>query len=80
MKMSVSEFKARCTQVIREIGTQYEAVEVTNRGKTVVRVVPFDGEPTADAKQFFGSLRGSVTLMPGWEDPLGEDDWEVGGE
>ena len=32
MKMSVSEFKAKCTQVVREVATHPYMVEITNRG------------------------------------------------
>ena len=68
MQMSISEFKAKCTQVVREVGTKYKTVELTNRGKVVAQVVP---------PAFFGSLRGTVAYQPGWDEPLGEDDWEA---
>ena len=44
MQMSISEFKAKCTQVVREVGTKYQIVELTNRGKVVAQVVPPEPE------------------------------------
>lgn len=77
MQMSISEFKAKCTQVVREVGTKYQTVELTNRGKVVAQVVPPEPETKPDPQAFFGSLRGTVAYQPGWDEPLGEDDWEA---
>ena len=77
MQMSISEFKAKCTQVVREVGTKYQTVELTNRGKVVAQVVPPKPEAKPDPQSFFGSLRGTVEYQPGWDEPLGEDDWEA---
>ena len=77
MQMSISEFKAKCTQVVREVGTKYKTVELTNRGKVVAQIVPPEPETKPDPQSFFGSLRGTVTYQPGWDEPLGEDDWEA---
>lgn len=77
MQMSISEFKAKCTQVVREVGTKYQTVELTNRGKVVAQVVPPEPEAKPDPQSFFGSLRGTVSYQPGWDEPLGEDDWEA---
>lgn len=77
MQMSISEFKAKCTQVVREVGTKYQTVELTNRGKVVAQVVPPEPETKPDPQFFFGSLQGTVAYQPGWDEPLGEDDWEA---
>ena len=77
MQMSISEFKAKCTQVVREVGTKYKTVELTNRGKVIAQVVPPEPETKPDPQSFFGSLRGTVSYQPGWDEPLGEDDWET---
>ncbi len=77
MRMSISEFKAKCTQVVREVGTKYKTVALTNRGKVVAHVVPPQPEAQPDPQSFFGSLRGTVAYQSGWDDPLGEDDWEA---
>ena len=77
MQMPISEFKAKCTQVVREVGTKYQTVELTNRGKVVAQVVPPEPEAKPDPQSFFGSLQGTVVYQPGWDEPLGEDDWEA---
>ena len=77
MKMSISEFKAKCTQVVREVGVEYQAVELTNRGKVVARLVPPAVDEKPDPNQFFGSLKGTVSYQPGWDAPLGDEDWEA---
>ena len=76
--MSVSEFKAQCTRVVREVATHPYTVEITNRGKVVAVVSPPPVEVPADPKDFWGSLKGSVTYMaPDFDEPLGEDEWEA---
>ena len=77
MKMSISEFKAKCTQVVREVGAEYKTIELTNRGKVVARVVPPERDQKLDPRKFFGSLRGTVTYKEGWDEPLGEENWEA---
>jgi prevent-host-death family protein len=77
MRMSVTEFKARCTQVVREVATQPYTVEITNRGKVVAVVSPPIAKP-ADPGSFWGSLRGSVVYMaPDFDKPMGDGDWEA---
>ncbi len=76
MKMSISEFKAKCTQVVREVGTEYKTIDLTNRGRVVAHVVPAQPDKKPDPRGFFGSLRGTVTYKKGWDEPLGEKDWE----
>lgn len=46
MKMSASEFKARCLAVLDEVRATGEPVVITKRGRVVARVVPDtdDGE------------------------------------
>ncbi|MFT5089004.1 MAG: antitoxin (DNA-binding transcriptional repressor) of toxin-antitoxin stability system [Planctomycetota bacterium] len=77
MKMSISEFKAKCTQVVREVGAEYKTVDLTNRGKVVAHVVAAEPEAKPDPKIFFGSLKGTITYLEGWDAPLGEGDWEA---
>ncbi len=75
--MSISEFKAKCTQVVREVGVKYQTVDLTNRGKVVAHVVPSEPEEKLGSRQFWGSLQGTVTYRDGWDAPLGEEDWEA---
>lgn len=78
MKMSVSEFKAKCTQVVREVSSSPYTVEITNRGKVVAVVSGPPAEEENDAGAFWGSLKGTVLyLSPEFDEPLGDDDWEA---
>ena len=78
MKISVSEFKAKCTQVVREVATHPYAVEITNRGKVVAVMSPPPAEERANPGAFWGSLKGSVIYMaPDFDEPMGEADWEA---
>lgn len=78
MKISVSEFKAKCTQMVREVASHPYTVEITNRGKVVAVVSPPPEEPPEDPKAFWGSLHGSVTyIAPDFDEPLGDEDWEA---
>jgi len=77
MKISVSEFKAKCTQMIRQVAEDGDPLEIMNRGRVVARVQQATEEPPPDPKTFFGSLKGTVSFQPGWDEPLGEADWEA---
>ena len=78
MRMAVSEFKAKCTQVLRDIAAQGTVVEVTNRGRVIAVVVPPRPDELPDPRQFFGSLRGTVLyLSADFDEPLGDGEWEA---
>ena len=78
MKMPVSEFKARCTQVLREVASKPYTVEVTNRGKVIAVVSSAKLEKKPDPKEFWGSLRGTVTyIAPDFDEALGDVEWEA---
>jgi len=72
MQIAVSEFKARCTEILR---TLKEPIEITNRGKVVAVISP----PPATGKQnpIVGCLKGAIIYAPDWDEPLGEADWEA---
>jgi prevent-host-death family protein len=76
MKMSVSEFKAKCTHVLREVATEYTTIEVTNRGKVIAVVEP--PKPTTKVNPAWGSLKGKVAyIAPDFDRPLGDKEWEA---
>lgn len=53
----ITEFKARCLEIIASVTQSGEAVEVTRRGSSMVRVVPAE---VAEPQPAYGFLRGSV--------------------
>ncbi len=77
MKVSVTEFKSKCTQFIRDVADLNQTIEITKRGKIVAVVVPPELSNEIDPHKFLGCLEGTVSYAPDWEQPLGEDDWEA---
>ena len=54
--IGAAEFKAHCLRIMKEIGRTGEAITVTHRGVPIVEVKPFEAEPKARSKLFFGCL------------------------
>jgi prevent-host-death family protein len=76
MKVSVSEFKAKCTHILREVATQPYTVEITKRGKVVAVVSQPQQEDGNNPA--WGALKGTVlSVSPAFDEPLGEDEWEA---
>lgn len=79
MKMAVSEFKAKCTRVLRNMAAKSDPVEITSHGKVVAIVCPPKPVKTPDPKEFFGSLKGTVLFISeDFDEPLGDEKWEAG--
>jgi len=76
MKVAVSEFKAKCTRMFRDVEELRETIEVTRRGKVIAIIRPPETGKT-DPAEFLGCLQGTVSYTPDWDDPLGEDDWDT---
>jgi hypothetical protein len=76
-RISVSEFKAHCTALLREMRAKPQRWQITNRGKVIAEVGPPAAAEIPDPKQWLGSLRGTVTYHPGWDQPEDPDQWEA---
>ena len=74
MQMPVTEFKAKCTSIFRDIEKQRKSIEITRRGKIIAIVQP-PADTGADPEYFLGCLHDTLTFNPGWEEPLGDDEW-----
>jgi prevent-host-death family protein len=62
MTISVTEFKTKCLQVLKEVRAGCGPIEITRHGKVVARIVP--AEPAAaSAKQPWERLRGRGRLL-----------------
>jgi hypothetical protein len=77
MKISVSEFKSKCTKFIRDVENLNQTIEITKRGKIVAIVTSPASPKKIDLQEFLGCLHGTVTYAPDWDRPMGEDDWEA---
>ncbi len=76
MKIAVSEFKAKCSQIFRSIEELDEIIQVTRRGKIIAVVQPPLTEK-ADPEEFLNCLQGTISYSDKWDEPLGEEDWDV---
>ena len=76
MEIPVTEFKAKCTRILREITSQPHIVKVTSRGKIIAVVSPPKPEKKPNPKDFIGSLKGSASYIGDIISPL-ENEWEA---
>ena len=76
-EISVTELKAHCTQVIREVAdTPYT---ITKRGKPVAIITPIteaDDKRPKTIDEYMGSLRGSVSRYGDIISPIDEE-WDA---
>jgi prevent-host-death family protein len=75
MKQSVSKstFKAKALEYFREVESTGKELVITDHGKPVLKVIPYNHDP-AEALQ---SLRGSVLRYEDPLEPVGVEDWEA---
>ena len=70
------QFKAKCLQIMDEVGATGESVIVTKRGRPVAKLVPIRD---ADPSSIFGCMRdsarivGDITVSP-WQEEFGDRD------
>ena len=76
MQVAISVFKTQCTRFVREMSAKLEPIQITNHGKVMAVLTP--PPPSTKANPACGSLKGSVTYQPGWDAPLGPEDWDAG--
>ena len=71
-KVSKSQFKPRALEYFREIERTGKELIITDRGKPVLKIVPF----AQNTQDILNSLRGSVIKYDRPTDPVGMDEWE----
>lgn len=70
MKVSVYEAKSKLSQMINK-ALDGEEVVITRNGKDTVMLVPAtNGKKTS----WIGSMKGQISMRPGLDDPLDDDD------
>jgi prevent-host-death family protein len=62
MTISVTELKARCHEIIRDVERKRTVVEIVRRGKVVARLLPASAASRANAKPW-ERLRGTGDLL-----------------
>lgn len=79
-QISISEFKAHCTEQVREVEKGDLVLELTRHGKTVAVVQPPSAAPSAPTlADWVGSGRGTVIFSPDYDPSapaFNEEDWE----
>lgn len=79
MDISVTEFKQRCLDIVRNVERTGQAVAITRRGKVVARLTPSSvGTARVERKPWeaLRSLGGKLLAEPG-ESVLRDEDFEA---
>lgn len=71
-KVAISEFKAKCLEVIDNLQTDREPIVITKRDKPVARVVPLDSEKVS----LFGMFRSKGKINGDIVSPI-EEKWDA---
>jgi len=69
MDISVTRFRAQCLELIRQVESGGETVEITRHGKTVARLTSSTGS-TSPSQRPWEKLRGSGVLAMEPEDSV----------
>lgn len=72
-RISKSRFKARALELFREVERTGQPLIVTDRGRPVLRIVPYEQEPEA----LLAGFRGMVKRYDDPLEPEGVDDWDA---
>ena len=71
--VSKSGFKSRALEYFRQIEKDRKPLIITDRGKPVLKVVPFSEDP----EELLRELRGSALKYENPTRPVDESDWEA---
>jgi prevent-host-death family protein len=71
--VSKSRFKSRALYYFREVEKNRRPITITDRGKPVLKVVPYADNPEEALKE----LRHTVIRYENPMEPVGLDDWEA---
>jgi prevent-host-death family protein len=70
MNVSTAEAKNRLPELIRAMQNG-EKVVITRHGQPVAQLAP---PPPEARKVIFGGMRGRIKFLPGWDDPITEEE------
>jgi prevent-host-death family protein len=71
--VSKSKFKPQALEYFRQVEESGEPLIITDRGKPVLKILPYSKHPVKG----LAALRGSVVKYERPLEPVGEGDWEV---
>jgi antitoxin (DNA-binding transcriptional repressor) of toxin-antitoxin stability system len=72
--MVISEFKAKCIRVVKDVNRQKQPLLLTLRGIPVATVEPIRNQP---GKRILGSMKGSVKISGDIVKTDFSGDWEI---
>jgi prevent-host-death family protein len=74
-EVAISEFKAKCLNLLEQVQKTKKPLRVTRFGKPIAEVVPPSPSGTSD---WIGSMKGKSRILGDIVSPAnGESDWEV---
>lgn len=71
--VSKSRFKAHALELFRQVESTGEEIVVTDRGRPVIKVVPYAADPARQLSE----IRDSVVRYDAPEEPVAAEDWEA---
>jgi len=71
--LSKSRFKPKALEFFREVEEKGVELVITDRGRPVARIVPYE----RDARELLAAFRGSVLRYDEPTEPVGLEDWEA---
>ena len=74
MKITATEFKAKCLKLMDQVARTHEPGTVTKRGKPVAKLVPVESE---ERKSWFGYMEGTIEITGDIMAPIEDEDWEA---
>ena len=74
MTVSKSRFKAQALELFRQVERTGKPITITDRGKPVLRLVPYRSDPEAAVRL----LRESVVKYRAPLKPVADDEWDSG--
>jgi antitoxin (DNA-binding transcriptional repressor) of toxin-antitoxin stability system len=70
--VSKSKFKPRSLEYFREIESTGEALIITDRGRPVLKIAPFQGDPEKGMQR----LRNVILKYDNPDEPVASEEWE----
>lgn len=70
------EFKAKCLHLMDEVQQHHRSIIITKYGKPIAKLVPFTQRNDAKAKDLFGYMKNTVTILGDIVSPIDET-WDV---
>lgn len=77
IQVPVTQFKAQCTKLLREVAKGKQAIEVTNHGTVMAVVEPPAKKTTKSPSEIIDSLAGSAKHVGDIVSPLSSDSWKA---